>query len=157
MQALILLQDHDETIRLGSGFLLKVSVKGAISFDLAGQVEISLWNRNCKSIVEKAAGILTIGSMTVDSSFVRAQLAFSASSEPRLTLKSDVDFGSSRTMICMQLSQPDTLTRYNVQKIERIPHGKHKIRSVRYHKTVNPGRTYYLNRKNNEFCKAMLN
>lgn len=52
-QALALLHDHHEYLRLGNGFVAEFNVKGAASFDLAGNIEISLWNRNAKSLVEK--------------------------------------------------------------------------------------------------------
>lgn len=151
-----MLQDHEETLRLSSGFLVKLDVKGGLSFDLSGQVEVSLWNRNLKSLIEKSNGVLTMGSMTIDAGFVRTQLEFTASSEPKLTLRAQSEFAS-RMMICLIVSQPDTLFRYTVYKIERIPNSKHKIRLARYQNNTIPGRTYYLNRKNNEFCGLILN
>lgn len=51
---LALLQDHNEYLRLGSGFVARVSMKGALSFDLSGKIEMSLWNRNAESSIEKA-------------------------------------------------------------------------------------------------------
>lgn len=55
-QALILLQDHLEYLRLGSGFIVELNLRGAVSFDLAGKVEISLWGRTANSLVEKRYG-----------------------------------------------------------------------------------------------------
>lgn len=49
-----MLQDHLQYLRLGNGFIAELDVQGAASFDLAGNIEISLWNRNAKSLVEKA-------------------------------------------------------------------------------------------------------
>lgn len=53
-QALVMLQDHLEYLRLGAGIVAELDVKGVASFDLSGKVEISLWNRNAESLVEKS-------------------------------------------------------------------------------------------------------
>lgn len=52
-QSLILLQDHLEFIRLGPGFVAELNLKGGLSFDLSGNIEISLWGRTADSVVEK--------------------------------------------------------------------------------------------------------
>ncbi|KAJ8943235.1 hypothetical protein NQ318_009926 [Aromia moschata] len=109
-QALVLLQDHLEYLRLGSGFIAELNLKGATSFDLSGKIEISLWNRNAESLVEKSAGIVVTGAIKIDSSFVKSQVEFSASIEPKLTLQTDIDF-SSNVHLCMRLTQPDSVFR----------------------------------------------
>ncbi|EFA08014.1 microsomal triacylglycerol transfer protein [Tribolium castaneum] len=154
-QALILLQDHLEFIRLGPGFVAQLSLKGGVSFDLSGNIEISLWGRTADSNVEKSAGIVTNGLIAVDASFVRSQIEFSASLEPKLNLKSDIDF-SGNMNLCMRVTQPDSIFRHNIYKIERIPGSKHKMRIAKYKKVQVPGTTYSLNRKNNEMCSAMF-
>lgn len=53
-QALALLQDHHQFLRLVNGFIVELDVKGAASFDLAGSIQFSLWNRNGEALVEKA-------------------------------------------------------------------------------------------------------
>jgi len=53
LQALILLHDHFEFISLQNGFVAELSMIGGLSFDLAGEVQLSLWNRNAHSVVEK--------------------------------------------------------------------------------------------------------
>ncbi|KAJ8941576.1 hypothetical protein NQ314_010350 [Rhamnusium bicolor] len=130
-QALALLHDHLEYLRLGSGFIAELNLKGA------------------------TAGIVLIGLIKIDTSFVKSQVEFSASIEPKLTLQTDIDF-SSNVHLCMRLAQPDSIFRHNVYKIERIPGSKHKLRISKYKKTVVPGRTYSLNRKNNEMCSAIF-
>ncbi|XP_044272344.1 microsomal triglyceride transfer protein large subunit [Tribolium madens] len=154
-QALILLQDHLEFIRLGPGFVAELNLKGGLSFDLSGNIEISLWGRTADSNVEKSAGIVTNGLIAIDTSFVRSQIEFSASIEPKLNLKSDIDF-SGNMNLCMRVTQPDSIFRHNIYKIERIPGSKHKMRIAKYKKVLIPGTTYSLNRKNNEMCSAMF-
>ncbi|KAF2884917.1 hypothetical protein ILUMI_21251 [Ignelater luminosus] len=150
-QALAMLHDHQEYLRLGAGFIAELDLKGAISFDLSGKIEISLWNRNAVSLVEKSAGIIILGLIRVDTSFVKSQVEFSVSLEPKLNLQTDIEF-SSNVNLCMKLSQPDFMFRHNVFKIERIPGSKHRLRKVKYKKYTVPGKTYSLNKKNNEMC-----
>jgi microsomal triglyceride transfer protein large subunit len=52
-QALALLQDHLQYLPLQSGFIAELSLMGVVSFDLSGQIQLSLWNRNAHSLVEK--------------------------------------------------------------------------------------------------------
>lgn len=54
LQALAMLHDHQEYLRLGPGFIAELDLKGAISFDLSGKIETSLWNRNAVSLVKKS-------------------------------------------------------------------------------------------------------
>ncbi|XP_018566345.1 microsomal triglyceride transfer protein large subunit [Anoplophora glabripennis] len=154
-QALALLYDHLEYIRLGSGFLAELNLKGAISFDLSGKIEISLWNRNAESLVEKSAGIVVMGSIKIDTSFVKSQIEFNTSIEPKLNFQTNIDF-SSNVHLCIRLTQPDSLFKHNVFKIERIPGSKHKLRISKYKNSMVSGRTYSINKKNNEMCNAIF-
>jgi microsomal triglyceride transfer protein large subunit len=52
-QMLALLQDHLQYLPLQSGFIAQLSLMGVVSFDLSGQIQLSLWNRNAHSLVEK--------------------------------------------------------------------------------------------------------
>lgn len=49
-----LMQDHNQVISLNNGALLDFTTTGAISVDLNGKIEISLWYKNAKSeVVQK--------------------------------------------------------------------------------------------------------
>nr|CAH7756992.1 unnamed protein product [Callosobruchus chinensis] len=154
-QVLLMLQDHLEHLRLGSGFIAELNVKGATSLDLSGKIEISLWNRNAQSVVQKSAGIATTGSISVDTEFVKSQAEFSTSIETKLDLQTDIDF-SSNVHLCMRLTQPDALFRHNIFKVEKIPGSQHKLRISKYKKYPVPGTTYSINKKNNEMCSAIF-
>jgi microsomal triglyceride transfer protein large subunit len=52
-QTLALLQDHLQYLPLQSGFIAELNLIGVVSFDLSGQIQLSLWNRNAHSLVEK--------------------------------------------------------------------------------------------------------
>lgn len=150
-QALASLYNHNQYVPLGSGFVVEVDVQGAVSFDLAGQIQLSLWSRNARSLVEMNAGVMIHGGTKVHSSFVQSKAEFSMAMEPKLELSTDVDF-SGPVSLCMRLSQPVTTVKQQVYKIERIPGSRHRLRKTRRTKIHSPGRSYKLNQKNNEMC-----
>ncbi|KAJ8979263.1 hypothetical protein NQ317_012733 [Molorchus minor] len=135
--------------------LLKRISKEVLPLIYQEKIEISLWNRNAESVVEKSAGIAIMGTTKVDSYFVKTEIEFGASIEPKLNLQTDIDF-SSNVHLCMRLTQPETVFRHNVFKIERIPGSKHKLRISKYKKSTIPGKTYSLNKKNNDMCGAIF-
>ncbi|XP_071445116.1 microsomal triacylglycerol transfer protein isoform X2 [Hetaerina americana] len=154
-QIVTLLLDHYQTILLQNGFATSISLQGAVSFDLAGQVQLSMWNRNAQSVVEKNAGVSIQGLLKVDSSFVRSHIETSLSTEAQLNLVSNLDFYGN-AIICLQLKQPDLVIKQNTHKVERIIGSKHKLRKSIYKVNTIPGKTYALNRKNNENCNLIL-
>ncbi|XP_050464692.1 microsomal triacylglycerol transfer protein isoform X3 [Cataglyphis hispanica] len=150
-QALASLYNHNEYVPLGSGFVAEIDVQGAVSFDLAGQIQLSLWSRNAQSLVEMNAGVMIHGGTRVHSNFVQSKAEFSMAMEPKLELSTDVDF-SGPVSLCMRLSQPITTVKQQIYKIERIPGSRHRLRKTRRTKIHSPGRSYKLNQKNNEMC-----
>lgn len=51
--ATTLLHDHEQILRLQNGASLSINVVGALSIDLNGQIQLSLWNRNAHCRVDK--------------------------------------------------------------------------------------------------------
>lgn len=51
-QGTLLLQDHLQVVPLQNGLNAELLLNGALSYDLAGQIQVSLWNRNAHSLVE---------------------------------------------------------------------------------------------------------
>ncbi|KAI5713097.1 hypothetical protein M8J75_013732 [Diaphorina citri] len=154
-QVLTLLQDHTQFIPLESGFITELSLHGGLSFELGGMVTMSLWNRNAQSLVEKRAGITFLGGMRIDTTFIRSFVTYNVSTEVELSLSSDINFYNKIAM-CMQLKQPDSVIRHNIHKVERIPGSKHRLRKSKYSAVTVPGKTYALNRKNNEMCTTIF-
>ena len=154
-QAIANLHRHRQLISLNSGYVAELDVEGAISFDLAGQIQLSLWSRNAQSLVEMAAGIAVRGESRVRSEFVQSTAEFALTIEPKLELSTDVDF-SGPVSLCMRLTQPETSVRHHVYKIERIPGSRHKLRKTRRLVMPSPARSYLLNRKNNEMCSKVF-
>uniref|UniRef100_A0A8D8QVR0 Microsomal triglyceride transfer protein large subunit n=1 Tax=Cacopsylla melanoneura TaxID=428564 RepID=A0A8D8QVR0_9HEMI len=154
-QILTLIHDHSQFIPLEGGFIAELSLHGGLSFELGGLITMSLWNRNAQSLVEKRAGISILGGIRVDTNFVRSFVTYNISSEVELSLSSDINFYNKIAM-CMQLKQPDSVIRHNIHKVERIPGSKHRLRKSKYSAVTVPGKTYALNRKNNEMCSTIF-
>lgn len=150
-QALASLYSHNEYVPLGSGFVAEIDIQGAVSFDLAGQIQLSLWSRNAQSLVEMNAGVMVHGGTKIHSSFVQSKAEFSMTMEPKLELSTNLDF-SGPTSLCMRLNQPATTVKQQFYKIERITGSRHKLRKTRRIKIHSPGKCYKLNQKNNEMC-----
>ncbi|TGZ31885.1 microsomal triacylglycerol transfer protein [Temnothorax longispinosus] len=155
-QALASLYSHNEYVPLGSGFVAEIDIQGAVSFELAGEIQLSLWSRNARSLVEMDAGVMVHGGTRVHTSFVQSKTEFTMAMEPKLQLSTNVDF-SGPVALCMRLSQPATTVRHQVYKIERIPGSRHKLRKTRRSKIHSSGRSYRLNQKNNEMCAKFSN
>lgn len=154
-QTTVNLHRHREIISLSSGFMVEIEVEGAISFDLAGQVQLSLWSRNAKSLVEMGAGIAIQGSSKILTNFVQSRAEFTLTLEPKLELATDVDF-SGPVSLCMRLGQPQTVIKHNIYKVERIPGSRHRLRKTRRSAFISPARSYLLNNKNNEMCSKIF-
>ncbi|XP_057321313.1 microsomal triacylglycerol transfer protein isoform X1 [Microplitis mediator] len=154
-QAIANLHRHHEIVPLTSGFVAEVDVEGAVSFDLAGQIQLSLWSRTAQSLVEMGAGIAVRGGVKVRSDFVQSTAEFALTLEPKLELSTDVDF-SGPVSLCMRLMQPETTVKHQVYKIERIPGSRHRLRKTKRSIVPSPARSYLLNRKNNEMCSKVF-
>lgn len=48
-----MLHDHQESFQLQNGATVNIRVNSAISIDLNGQIQMSLWNRNAQCKVNK--------------------------------------------------------------------------------------------------------
>lgn len=153
-QALSAIHYYNEYIPLASGIVVEIDVQGAVSFDLAGQIQLSLWSRNAQSLVDLKAGVVIQGGTKVRSDFVQSMAEFSMTMEPKLELATDVDF-SGPVSLCMKLSQPENVVKYQVYKVERVAGSRHKLRKTRRIRLHNPGKSYLLNRKNNEMCSKI--
>lgn len=81
----------------------------AVKFKLA-VAKYVLWKCCNLCIILKtyfSAGIVVQGLLRADTSFVRSQVEFVLTTEPKLDLVSDLDFYNTNSL-CMQLKQPDT-------------------------------------------------
>lgn len=83
-------------------------------------------------------------------------LALTLTEEPQIHLASKVDF-SSKTAICMQLSQPNTQLIQEISRKIQVPGDARYVFSRNTKLRYNlPGCTHVLNRKNSEICNQIL-
>lgn len=66
-----------------------------------------------------SVGFVLNGTILVNAGFVTLDLNFSVEKEPKLNLNTDVDF-STENILCMQLSQPDDVFRYERDNVEML-------------------------------------
>lgn len=45
--------EHLEYVQLSNGITAELNLKGMLSMDISGQIEMSLWNKNAQSVIEK--------------------------------------------------------------------------------------------------------
>lgn len=154
-QTLANLHRHRQLIALASGFVAEFNVDGAMSFDLAGQIQLSLWSRNAQSLVDMSAGVAIQGGTGIRTNFVQSVAEFSLTMEPKLELATDVDFAGP-VSLCMRLTQPEMTIRHHIYKVERIPGSRHRLRKTRRIRLHSPARSYLLNQKNNEMCSKLF-
>lgn len=155
-QGSTILQDHKQIVVLNNGAIMDFSAIGSISVDLNGKIDISLWNRNANSEVMQKCGTALIGSLELRSSIVKLTNELQITEEPQIHLTSKIDF-SSQTVLCLQLSQPNTKLNQKILRSIRIPGVKKDV--FRYHLNLIyklPGFTHSLNRKNNEMCNKIF-
>ena len=110
----ILVSDYYQSASLINGFLVEQQLRGALSLDLSGEIQISLWNRNSHSVVHTNGAILFQGSQSIFTSeklLTSASKQFSFGGETKLDFVTDLDFYSSPFKMCMQLTQPGFLFR----------------------------------------------
>ncbi|XP_042223362.1 microsomal triglyceride transfer protein large subunit-like isoform X3 [Homarus americanus] len=156
LQGSLLLQDHMQVVPLQNGFNAELSLNGAISYDFAGQVQVSLWNRNAHSLVEVGAAMVIQGVARVDTSFVQTLIEFNTGAQTQLNFITDLDFYD-EVVMCLQMVQPNFEVVNNVRKLERIPGSNYVLRKYKRKLSPVPGKTFVMNKKNTELCNKMFN
>ncbi|CAG0914912.1 unnamed protein product [Notodromas monacha] len=155
LQGVFVLHDHSQKIALSNGIMTQLNLLGGISLDLGGQVEISLWYKTAHSLIDNRAAFVIRGQATADTSFVQSQLEFNLAADSQLQLVTDSDF-SDKTVMCIQMSQPQFLLKHKVRKWEHIIGQKHRLHKSLKRTHIVPGRTFVMNQKNSELCNIMF-
>lgn len=152
----LLLSDYWSTHSLINGLVVEQQLKGVLSLDLSGEIQISLWNRNSHSVVSTKGSLLFQGSQTVLTSdrSTSASKQFSFGGTAQLNFITDLDFYSSPFKMCMQVIQPQFTFRHNTRKHEQINSENLHKRIHRRLYTI-PAKSYALHRDNNNMCSAM--
>lgn len=154
LQGNLLLQDHSQRIHLSNGLVIEVEVLGVLSMDLSGYASISLWNRNCESLIKNSGALYIEGSMRLDSTALKSGLVFSGEGQTAINFLSDVDFYELPAKVCMQMKRPKFTFTQSVLKYERLKGLKRLRRRTRKRSTIT-AESYFLNKANSEECRVM--
>ncbi|KAG8184292.1 hypothetical protein JTE90_008977 [Oedothorax gibbosus] len=156
LQGNFLIMDQSHSVVLQNGISVDLSLKGALSTELAGSVEVSMWNKNAHAVVKNRGALLVTGMCRVDTSFVESHVDFAMGGNSVLDMVVDLDFASKPMAICLQVEQPDYIFRHNVRKTETIPGSKHLIKTLKRRSMYFPGKSLNLFKKNSDSCKKLL-
>nr|AYP74776.1 microsomal triglyceride transfer protein [Sepioteuthis lessoniana] len=154
LQGNILLQDHQQTLHLPNGLIIKVDLMSALSMDISGSMINSLWSRTSESKVINSGAVLLEGSVKLDSTKLHAGMKFEAGGESHVTFQTDVGFAEMPIKSCMQMSRPKTTFMHKIVKHEKI--SKKMFRTKLSRNSHYPAVSYYLNRFNSRQCNMML-
>ncbi|XP_025279260.1 microsomal triglyceride transfer protein large subunit isoform X1 [Canis lupus baileyi] len=155
VKGLILLTDHSQELQLQSGLKANMDVQGGLAIDISGAMEFSLWYRESKTRVKNRVALAIIGSMTVDSSFVKAGLEISAETETGLEFISTVQFSQYPFLVCMQMDKDGVPFRQFETKYERLSTGRGYI-SRRRKESLIAGSEFPLHQENSEMCNVVF-
>ncbi|XP_042906552.1 microsomal triglyceride transfer protein large subunit isoform X2 [Parasteatoda tepidariorum] len=156
VQANFLLMDQTHSVVLQNGITVDLNLKGALSADVSGTVEVSMWNKNAHAVVKNRGALLVNGFCRVDTSFVESHVDFALGGNSVLNMVVNLDFAHKPMKICLQIDQPDYIFRHNVRKTETIPGSKHLIKTLKRRSMYFPGKSFNLHRKNSDSCRELL-
>ncbi|XP_054166757.1 microsomal triglyceride transfer protein-like isoform X2 [Oppia nitens] len=155
-QGNLLLADYWSSQPLINGFMVDQKLRGILSLDLSGEIQISLWNRNSHSVVHTKGSLLFQGSQTILTSDVKtsASKQFSFGGNTQLDFITDLDFYSTPFKMCMQIVRPEFTFRHNTRKYERV--NSDSLHRRIHRRMINiPAKSYAMHRDNNEMCALM--
>ncbi|GIX99564.1 microsomal triglyceride transfer protein large subunit [Caerostris extrusa] len=156
VQANFLIIDQSHTVVLQNGIHVDLNLKGALSADISGSVEVSMWNKNAHAVVKNKGSLLVNGFCRVDTSFVESHVDFGMGGGSVLDMVVDLDFAKKPMAMCLQVEQPPFIFRHNIRKTETIPGTQLLIKTVKRRSMYFPGKSFNLFRKNSDSCRKML-
>ncbi|XP_067138259.1 microsomal triglyceride transfer protein-like isoform X2 [Centruroides vittatus] len=156
IQGNYLFMDSSELFGLQNGLLIDINLKGVLSLDLSGSIQISLWNKNAHSVLLVNASVLMIQSVQVDTSYAKSRIDYTMGGESLLDITTNLDFYEKPSKLCIQVQQPHSTFRQNIRKMESVPGSQHLIRTLRKKIFYIPGKSFALHKKNYLACAAML-
>ncbi|GFX88077.1 microsomal triglyceride transfer protein large subunit [Trichonephila clavipes] len=156
INANFLIIDQSHSVVLQNGINVDLNLKGALSTDVSGSVEVSMWNKNAHAKVKNKGALLVNGFCRVDTSFVESHVDFAMGGNSVLDMFVNLDFAKNPMAICLQVEQPSFIFRHNVRKTETIPGSKHLIKTLKRRSMFFPGKSFNVFKKNSDSCKIML-
>ncbi|XP_050434632.1 microsomal triacylglycerol transfer protein [Adelges cooleyi] len=151
IQGIFQLMEHQEYLPLSTGTMAELSLKGTLSLDIAGQMQMSLWNKNAQSLIEQNGGIGIRGALKLDTDVVTTGVDFSLMTEGLLHTYSDAEFAN-KIALCMQIVLVDSNMTTITSKNEIVHGYPEQVRRIKTRTHPVAGRTFALNKLVNEFC-----
>ncbi|GFS09183.1 microsomal triglyceride transfer protein large subunit [Elysia marginata] len=155
LQGNLLLQDHSKRVHLVNGLVLDTAAMGVLSIDLSGSISISLWNRNCESLIRTSGAMYVEGSMRINSRDVGLGLTFTGEGQSNIDYTGNADFYTMPLKLCMEMKRPEFTFTKTLQKVERLRKRK-TYRSKCVTKSNVSGESYLLNKNNSDECRIMM-
>jgi microsomal triglyceride transfer protein large subunit len=154
IQGIFQMIEHLEYVPLSNGFIAEMILKGMFSLDIAGQLEMSLWNKNAQSVIEENVAVSIQGSLKLDTDIVTDKVDFSLATEGLLDMHTDADFAIN-IVACMKIGFVDTNVILNTYKSEEVHGQSYKTNITSKWTYLVSGRTFALNQMVNEFCNVI--
>ncbi|GFO23516.1 microsomal triglyceride transfer protein large subunit [Plakobranchus ocellatus] len=155
LQGNLLLQDHSKRVHLSNGLVLDTSALGVLSMDLSGSISISLWNRNCESLIRTSGALYVEGSLRINSKELGLGLTFTGEGQSNIDYTGNADFYNMPLKLCMEMKRPEFVFTKTLQKFEKLRKRKsYKTKQVT--KSKISGESYLLNQRNSDECRVML-
>merc|ERR1711988_21551 len=155
LQANVLLQDASHHIPLINGLLLSHTVQGTVSLDLSGLVSISLWNKNCNSLIKNSGAVVIEGSLGIDTSAFKTGITYKAAGSSVINFETYVDFYD-KIQMCLQMGRPSSQFKHQVNKYEWATGLKKGYTSHIERVTPIHAASYPLPKPNNEQCRSLM-
>lgn len=152
----LLLIDHDEGYPLISGFVAEQQMRGVLSIDVSGKINISLWYKKSHAVVRTKAAVIVQASQSVFTSydnFWHSHL-FSFGGQALIDFVSDSSFSSTPYKLCLQVTQPEFIVRYNSRKHVQMMTNEVSRKITRKNFSIG-AKSYSLNTENNKMCSLM--
>ncbi|GIY53813.1 microsomal triglyceride transfer protein large subunit [Caerostris darwini] len=155
LQCILAFSDDEKVIVLSNGMTVRGQMRGVLSVDASASAQISLWNRNSKSLVKNEGALLVRGVVTVDAGFVVSRGTIQFSGQSSIDFKVDLDFYKSPFTTCLQMDHPDISVNFDVFRSVNVPEVKFELKRTKKRTISIPGRSFAFNEKNNGMCQRL--
>lgn len=149
-----IIADYEEGLSLINGFILDQRLRGVLSLDLTGSIEVSLWSRTADVLVDSKVSSLLQGSQVLRSSNfnTKSSSLFSFGGSTQIVTTTAADFYSSPFKMCIKMTQPEFTLKHNTRKVESVNNEIiHKLHRLNY---TFPARSFALHPKIQEVCST---
>lgn len=150
----LIISDYEQGLPLINGFILDQKLRGVLSLDLSGSIEVSYWSRTADVSVDAKVSSLMQGSQILRSSNfnTKSSSLFSFGGSTQIVTTTAADFYSSPFKMCIKMTQPEFTLKHNTRKYEKFNNEiVHKIHRLNY---TFPARSFALHPKIQEVCST---